>query len=244
MNILAIDTVAAACSVAVQTGGETVSSCRKEIEQGHAEILHPMLRDLMLSASLGFEDLDLIAATVGPGSFTGLRIGLATARSLSIAAKVPVTGVTSFEAVAIALPKEEWNDSHVLIALETKRDDLYLQVFADDHTAIGEPGAIASHDVRAYVDSLIKRPRQLVIAGDGAKRAVEAFEGTTKKVIPRLSSLLIGPDATQVAKIAYSLHLSGQILSPAVPFYLRPPHVQLPKLSGSDGELKPFLPTP
>ena len=226
MNILALDTIAAACSVAVRSNGKTVCSRRQEMNRGHAEVLIPMIRDVMLSASFGFEDLNLIAATVGPGSFTGLRIGLATARCLSVATKVPVTGVTSFQAVAAALPKEEWKDAHVLIALETKRDELYLQIFSDANTLIGEPGAIASNEVEAYIYRLIGLPRHLLVAGDGAKRAAAAIEGSSSGLLPRLSSTLVGPDAVQVAKIAHSLHLSKQSSFPAEPLYLRPSYVQ------------------
>ena len=230
MNILAFDTAAAACSVAVSSNGKTICSHRQENERGHAEILVPMIRDIMFAASLGFEDLNLIATTVGPGSFTGLRIGLATARSLSLATNVPVTGVTSFEAVAAALPKEEWKDFAVLIALETKRDEFYLQIFEDSNTLVGEPEVIASTEVEAYVSRLIGLSRQLLLAGDGAKRAAEAIKRSFSGVLPRLSSSLVGPDAIQVAQIAHSHQLAGEIPVPAEPLYLRPPHIRSPSI--------------
>ena len=228
MNILALDTVANSCSVAIFSEGRTVSSHRQQIVSGHAEILVPMINDVISLTSFGFEDLNLIATTVGPGSFTGLRIGLATARSLSVAANIPATGVTSFEAVAAGLPKEEWSGHPVLIALETKRDDFYIQIFEDAGTLLGEPSAVPSANISTYINSLIGFPTEVLFAGDGAERAVKAVGDSSSLSQIRLASSLVGPDAIQVAEIAYQNHLSGSFPFPAEPLYLRPPHVHPP----------------
>src|SRR3954469_5612836 len=100
MNILALDTAGAACSVAVLRGVVVAASRSEPMARGHSEALMPMIRAAMRDAALEFDALDLIAATVGPGAFTGIRIGLAAARGLALAAGKPAVGVTSFEAVA------------------------------------------------------------------------------------------------------------------------------------------------
>jgi len=232
MNIIALDTVAGASSVAVFSDGKKVCNYRKVLDRGHAEVLIPMMKEAISSVSFEFLDLDLIAVTVGPGSFTGIRVGLATARSLSVAAKVPVIGVTSFEAVAASITEKEWAGAPVLIALETRRDDLYLQMFNEARARLGEPKAVGSPDIVSYVSHQLGLQTDILVAGDGAERAVSEIGDCSERFKCRLASSLVGPDAIQVAEIAQESHLSGSACLPAEPFYLRAPHVQVPIKSG------------
>ena len=232
MKIIAFDTVAGASSVAVFSDGKKVYSCRKMLERGHAEVLIPMMKEAISTVSFDFLDLDLIAVTVGPGSFTGIRVGLATARSLSVAANVPIIGVTSFEAVAASITEKEWAGTPVLIALETRRDDFYLQMFNDTRARLGEPKAVGSPDIVSYVSHRLGLQTNILVAGDGAERAVSEIGASSERFKCRLASTLVGPDAIQVAEIAQEKHLSGYACLPAEPFYLRAPHVQVPIKSG------------
>src|SRR6185312_6342874 len=97
MNVLAIDT-ASVCAVAVARSGRAAIARRRDIARGHAEALMPMIEDAMAEAELAFDALDLVAAAVGPGSFTGLRTGLAAARGLALALDKPTHGVSSLAA--------------------------------------------------------------------------------------------------------------------------------------------------
>ena len=228
MNIIALDTVAGASSVAIFSDGKKVCNHRKVLDRGHAEVLIPMMKEAISSVSFEFLDLDLIAVTVGPGSFTGIRVGLATARSLSVAAKVPVIGVTSFEAVAASITEKEWAGVPVLIALETRRDDFYLQMFNEARARLGEPKAVGRPDIVSYVSHQLGLQTDILVAGDGAERAVSEIGDRSERFKCRLASSLVGPDAIQVAEIAQESHLSGHACLPAEPFYLRAPHVQVP----------------
>src|SRR5690348_13641272 len=105
MNILAFDTSGAVCAAAVLRGGVLAARRAAPMERGHAQALAPMLADTMAEAGLGFDALDAIGVTVGPGAFTGIRIGLATARGIGLAAALPVYGVTGFAAIASAVPE-------------------------------------------------------------------------------------------------------------------------------------------
>jgi tRNA threonylcarbamoyladenosine biosynthesis protein TsaB len=100
MMLLAFDCSASACSAAVRHDGSTVAREWRAMERGHAEALVPLIEATLGQAGARFEDISAVATTVGPGSFTGVRIGLATARGLSLALGAPVVGVTTFEAVA------------------------------------------------------------------------------------------------------------------------------------------------
>ena len=88
MKILAFDTALNACSVAIADDGQVLAHTHEKRRRGHAETLLPMIEDEMKKAGITYEDLDLLAVTVGPGTFTGLRIGLAAARGISIASRV------------------------------------------------------------------------------------------------------------------------------------------------------------
>ena len=90
MRILAIDTATAACSAALMVGDAIVARRFVAMARGHAESLIPMVEAVLAEAGAAYGDLDLIATTVGPGTFTGLRVGLAAARGLAVAGSLPV----------------------------------------------------------------------------------------------------------------------------------------------------------
>ncbi|MBL8687832.1 MAG: tRNA (adenosine(37)-N6)-threonylcarbamoyltransferase complex dimerization subunit type 1 TsaB [Rhodospirillaceae bacterium] len=214
-RVLAIDSALAACSVAVLAEGRIAAERREAMSRGHAERLLPMVREAMAGAGLDFQALDLIAVTVGPGHFTGLRVGLAAAQGISLATDRPLAGVTTLEAVAAATAIA---DEPLVVALESKRADLYLQVFGDGRP-LGAPMALTPEDA---VNAL--PPGPLVLAGDGAARLMTVL--ASGRSVRRLGP--DRPDAATVARIAASRHGTAAALPP-LPLYLRPPDVTLPK---------------
>jgi tRNA threonylcarbamoyladenosine biosynthesis protein TsaB len=136
MKVLAFDSSGAACSAAIRDGeGRLLAHRFEPLARGHAERLMPMLREVMQEAGLAFSGLDLIAVTTGPGSFTGIRVGLAAARGLALASGLPLLGVTAFEAVASAVSPDECRGGALIVAIDSRRDDLFIQSFAADGTA-------------------------------------------------------------------------------------------------------------
>ncbi|MEE2746064.1 MAG: tRNA (adenosine(37)-N6)-threonylcarbamoyltransferase complex dimerization subunit type 1 TsaB [Pseudomonadota bacterium] len=228
MKALAIDTVAAACSVAICVNGETIFNNRINMERGHAEVLIPMVIDAMSTSAIFFHELDLVAVTTGPGSFTGLRIGLSTARTLSALARIPLIGVSSFDAVASAIHWEVPRESTVVIALETKRDDVYVQLFDSTLKHIEEPSAIPSENLKTFlIQRLVNRSNNLIIAGDCAKRAGKLIDAGGPCGLS-ISTFQRGPDATEVAHLAIERFNPRERYNPrniqmeAKPLYLRP----------------------
>src|SRR6185437_8239338 len=122
MKVLAFDCSGASCSAAVVIDDRPVAQRFVSMERGHAETLLPMIETVLREAALTPAALDLLAVTVGPGSFTGLRIGLAAARGLALARKLPAIGLPSFDAVKIDDPVGQ----PLFIALERKRAELFL----------------------------------------------------------------------------------------------------------------------
>jgi tRNA threonylcarbamoyladenosine biosynthesis protein TsaB len=142
MHILAIDTALSACGAAVFRDGRTLAERVLPMERGHQEALAPLVAEVMHTASLGFDRLDRIAVTVGPGSFTGLRVGLAFAKAMALALDRPCVGIGTLEALAAE------SGGFTAAAIDARRERLYLQCFeggaplmAPDSLPVGEATA-------------------------------------------------------------------------------------------------------
>ena len=175
MNILSLDTALAACSAALWRDGAVAAGRFTPMDRGQSEALMPMVLDVLTEAGTGFADIDLVAVTIGPGAFTGLRIGLAAARGLALAAGLPCMGVSTLEAVAAGVVAAERNAGSVLVVLETKRADVYAQSFDGDLNSLDAPRAVIPEGL---IDTLSLgvaeghpvAPGPLVVAGDAAPR--------------------------------------------------------------------------
>ncbi len=126
MIVLALDTALSATSVAVLDGDRALAVLSEPMERGHQDRLAGRVRDAVGEAGIGFDALDRIGVTIGPGSFTGLRVGLAFAKGLSIALDVPCVGIGSLEALAASVPGQ----GVVAAAIDARRGQVYLQLFS------------------------------------------------------------------------------------------------------------------
>jgi len=167
MRILAFDTAGNGCTACVWQAGKVLARAGGAMRRGQAEALVPMIEQVMAESATAWAALDRIAVTVGPGSFTGLRVGLATARAMGLAADTPVVGVTTLEAFAHAVP-EARRGGTVLAAVDARRADIYLQAFRGDSL---EPLAAPLAAAPAAVADLLVgwgAPSPVVACGDGA----------------------------------------------------------------------------
>jgi tRNA threonylcarbamoyladenosine biosynthesis protein TsaB len=159
--ILALDTCLGACSVAVVSNGAALAGASEAMARGHQERLAPMTAEVMARSGLAFADLDRIAVTLGPGSFTGLRVGLAFAKGLALALDRPCIGVGVLETLAL----EGSPAAFVAAALDAHRGQVYLQVFADGR-AIMAPDALPIETAAARLAELYGGgPARLVGSG-------------------------------------------------------------------------------
>lgn len=223
MRLLAFDVTAAACSAAVLgDSGEVLAHAARMAERGHSELLMPMLRDVLGTAGTRVGALDLIAVTTGPGTFTGIRIGLAAARGLSLAGGVPLRGVTSFEAVAAAVVAEERAGRPLVVAIDSRRADLFVQAFGADARA---PAAVPPDGLAQWAPA-----GPLLVAGDAAAAAVGSLRAAGGEA--SLARWQGPPDAIHVARAALAGWQPGLPMPPPAPFYLRAPEVKLPQAAG------------
>ena len=217
MIVLGLDCAGAACSAAIVDGDTIRARYQEEMQRGQAERIVPMVADCLRDAGLDAADLDGIAVTVGPGAFTGVRIGIAAAQGLSRAAGVPLIGVTVTESLAAAIPAE--GGRPLVVAIDSRRADPFLELFQARGDAWIGDGARA---VAATVATLAAEiPENAMLIGDYADRLRDLIgRGTVLTASPF-------PDPAAVARLgADRLHDgSGK---PAVPLYLRAPDVSAP----------------
>ncbi|WP_152046667.1 tRNA (adenosine(37)-N6)-threonylcarbamoyltransferase complex dimerization subunit type 1 TsaB [Aureimonas psammosilenae] len=205
--LLAIDTAGSRCQVAVaDESGAVLAKREPDLGRGHAEHLAGLVRDALSEAGASFADLSRIAVTVGPGSFTGLRVGVAAARGFALALGVPAVGVSTLEALA----EPHRGRGPVLCLLDAKRGEAYAACYAADGEALLAPSAIPLEALGEAVSAL---PRPAAIAGSGAF----LLDGLTAFAeIPRFA-----PDGhVEIASVA-RLGLGKSVIEPPRPLYLR-----------------------
>jgi len=214
VKILAVDTALGACSAALLEGDRVLARRFTAMERGHAEALAPMVEETMGEAGLAFAALDRLAVTVGPGTFTGQRVGLAFMRGLRVALGKPLVGVTSLAAMA-EQARVETGVACAAAIHDARRGEVYLEVLGDHLSA----------RLLTFTEacSALNRLRgKIVLAGTAAARAAEALR--TSGLETQVCAIVV-PDAIWVARLAARME-PGK--APPRPLYLRAPDAKLP----------------
>ena len=179
MIVLGLDTCLNACSVAVRDDGRVLAAASEVMARGHQERLAPMAERVMAEAGVGFARLDRIGVTVGPGSFTGLRVGLAFAKGLGAALSIPVVGVGTLEALAAGTEETHSGMAGGLVfaAIDARREQLYLQGFEDGRPLMA-PDVLPVEVAAARLVELAQgRPLTLVGSGGPLLAGVALAKG-------------------------------------------------------------------
>lgn len=208
MRLLALDTCLNACSVALVQDGDVLAVLSEPMSRGHQERLALMVREVLAAAGAGFDSLDRIAVTLGPGSFTGLRVGMAFAKGLGAALSIPVIGVGTLEALAASVP----NASEVAAIVGGKRGQAFLQIFRGG-AALTEPANVA---VETLAEVIAPLGPDAVLAGPGVD-LLFALRPTAP--VRRLEAA----DPAAIARLART-RAPGSLS----PLYLRAPDAKLP----------------
>jgi tRNA threonylcarbamoyl adenosine modification protein YeaZ len=217
MRVLAIDTALEACSVALLDTGAPDRAIQESqpMTRGHAEALMPMIARVFERAGFDAAQLDRIAVTVGPGSFTGLRVGIAAARGIALAAGKPAIGLTTL--AAFAAPLFAADDAiPVVTAIDARHDHVYLQVFGAGGLTLVKPAVL--HVSEAARASLGGPPR---LVGTGAEMLARAWPAGARP--PVLVDNKRAPDIEWVARLGAASSETG---APPKPLYLRAPDAQ------------------
>ncbi len=211
MRVLAIDTSLTACSAAVFDAavGAILAIESQSLARGHAEALMPLIARVMDQGAIDFAELDRIAVTVGPGSFTGLRVGISAARGIALASGKPVVGVSTLAAYAAPYIAEVRADA-VITAIDARNENVYYQAFGSSgrplvpaqHAPIAE--AVRSVEVAAY------------LTGSAARLLADHWPGDMPE--PLDVDAREAPDIEWVARLGAA---ADPQLAPAKPVYLR-----------------------
>jgi len=153
MIVLALDTAGVDCAAAVYDSGRNtvLGEASDMIGKGHAEHLIGIVDRALDQADMELSDIDRIAVTIGPGSFTGIRVGVAAARGFALSLNVPAVGVTTLEVMASA-QREKTPHRPVLAAMDAKRDEIYLQSFSSDGSPLDTPRALSVAQAQAFAE--------------------------------------------------------------------------------------------
>ncbi len=217
MVVLGLDTAATACSVAIWQQGSVLARESLPMARGHTEALIPMVQRVLAAAAMGFSKINLVGVTIGPGAFTGLRVGLAAARGIALAANVPCMGVTTLETIATAVQRQKRDDRVVLIALDTRRGDFYTQAFSAGGAALCSPQC---SDAATLPGLLGTGPAW--VGGDARFAAVAALRVAGIAAEPVAGSDCA--DAAVVAAITADCFQTGGVVRQLpLPLYVRPP---------------------
>jgi tRNA threonylcarbamoyladenosine biosynthesis protein TsaB len=214
MRVLAIDCALDACAAAVldSSAGAIVASQTRIMVRGHAEALMPLIARVMDEAAVEFKQLDRIAVTVGPGSFTGLRVGISAARGIALAAAKPAIGLTTLAGLAAPHIAAD-DDTLVVAAIDARHDHVYMQVFGPGGRSLLSPRIVS---LREAVRAATKGPARIVGS------AAHLVAGSWPKGVPppTLVDQRAAPDIAWIARLGAAATDAG---GPPKPLYLRAP---------------------
>src|SRR6202795_609747 len=220
MLILAIDTALDACAAGIldTDAGKLIAQESLAMKRGHAEALMPLIARVIKEAAIAFAALDRIAVTAGPGSFTGLRVGLSAARGIALAANKTAVGLTTLAAYAAPIVSE--NGEHpVISAIDARHDQVYFQVVSGDGSPLILPRVAPIEE--ALGASRFGAPH---LVGNAARLLADRW--------PADAPPPFGVDAQPAPDIAWVAWLGAAVspdTAPARPYYLRTPDAKLPR---------------
>ena len=208
MNIFAIDTSLLSCSVAIAKNQTILSSFHQDMERGQAEQLIPAMQHCLAESHLVLKEINAIAVTTGPGSFTGIRIGLATAKAFALSLDIPIIAFSTLEATAAAfLEKEKKEKRNIFVLIPSAQDDFFAQIFSSDRTPVSKPELLSLSQIE-------KHPL----------KTSSVFISPSQHDFSRLDVCFSPFTAQDMAKHAA---LTKKLTKNPEPLYIKPPYVSL-----------------
>ncbi len=211
-KILGIECAGESLSIALICGDEVLSFRKITQDHGYPEQLVPLVKEVMNAAKVPFSDIDIVASGGGAGSFTGIRIALATAGGISMTTGCKATSISNFLASAFMVPPDERKSADVIVSvLETRRTDFYIQMFDGNLKPLHDPTSLSARDI-------VFPAGKILLAGDASTRLYNELSDKSNITVVENTT----PDAVVIAKVALSL---GDNLPPLSPIYVTPAHV-------------------
>jgi len=220
-TILAVDSSAAAVSAAVLRDGNIRSQVSEPVLRGHGEVIMGLLKSVVAASGLSFAELDAVAVTEGPGSFTGIRVGLAAARGLALALDIPVFGVSTLLAhAAFVAPQAAERGARIMVVVDSKRADLFVQHFSSHLAPLDVPRLVGVDDLAAEIGET-----PVIVTGDAARLVSARPVGASA---PHIVLPTGAPDIAVIARLAWLCDRPHT----ASPLYVRAPDATRPIAGG------------
>ena len=226
MKILSIDTTYGICSVALLADNKIIGEVNDDQHSKQAEKLLPIIEDILQEASITYDDLDAIAANIGPGSFTGTRIGLSAAKAMVLVKDILLISVNSFESVAYPiaerLNQEQNENDKILVVLDAKRGQVFAQVLSKDLNPTSEDSLLSYEDITNILD----KNDSYVLTGSGSNLVKEFI--TKEGIKFKIDNDKAMPKARDIAFVALKKMQSepegnSKTNSDSSPLYIRKP---------------------
>lgn len=216
MLLLALETATDLCHVALLQDGRVLRDDTVREPRSHASKLAPLVATVLAQEGRALAELDAVAVSAGPGSFTGLRIGVSTAKGVAFAADAALIGVPTLKAIAATLPASE---DPVLVTMQSRRGEVYAGLYGIDGespSVLLEPTALELHALPSWIESV--RLRRLILTG-GSADLVAPLLNRHLEVVPMMSE----PSAVSVGHLAWTRWQRGAFDDVAAfePYYLK-----------------------
>ena len=246
MKILSIDTSSSICSVAILEDNKIIKEMHNFSEKEHSETLMPMIDELFKTTKLSLDNIGLIACSVGPGSFTGIRIGIATVKAFADAKNIPVVGVNSLEAMAYLGVAQKGDGEYVSI-LDARNDNVYFAIYKmkkGQFSIYKNPEAMQISEAITYIDNLklpiyflgdivnadLARIEQLYLSRVSIEKA-NSEDVNKHEYLTNVGPLAIGVALAGLNRYKNGIYGNSNSLTP---MYLRKPQAQRQKEGKSD----------
>lgn len=233
-RILAFDTAAETCSVILWEDMRVISSKIEPMKWGHAAFLVPMIEEVFSSTELTYKDLDALAVTIGAGGFTGVRVGIATAKGIALSINKPVWGISSFEALFAQISSKKKNDKDVAVVLDSRRKELFFQLFNSKGEEIIAPSFAKEEDIIEKILPFCQKESLLI----SSNFELEIMKNDSKKYNKDITFKKILPNAFSLPDIVMRNIKQGKRPEKLSPLYIRKPDVSFSKKKA----LRPFRP--
>lgn len=216
MLILAIDTSTSVCSLALYNGKQILASFTINSGLSHSEKMMPLLLGLLQSSDVDKKDIEGVAVSIGPGSFTGLRIGLAAAKTLAYAFKIPIVGVLTHEVLAYNVPLE---DIYLSPLIDAQKGRVYQVIYCWRGNTLQVVETIKIREYKEAIDELSRLEKHCLILGDWD----EKYDSLLANNVCLAAKNILKPNASSLALASYGRFVNGDVedVFSIQPYYLK-----------------------
>lgn len=237
MYVLGIDTATMVCSVGLAGQDRIIAEVTVHTRQTHSERLMPMIRQMIADADLTPQDLSGIAVSIGPGSFTGLRIGITTAKSMAFALDIPVAGISTLEALAAQFP---YCGYLIRPVIDAQKENVYTALYCTDAGYPQRLGDIEVMSMRSVAQHIQTCGQRVIVTGEIVPFGEQLATLDDGALVYPAQALYRMPRGAVIAELGLRRLLAGQGEDPGslTPFYLRRPEAEVlweKRHGGGDG---------